>query len=266
MKITPPKASPDESEELDRQKLTVPVHVAVIMDGNGRWAKQRGKPRVAGHRKGVDVVRSLVKDCADKQIQYLTIFAFSSENWRRPATEVRLLMDLLKSVLENEVRKLHKNGVRLRILGDLSVFPMRIRSMIFEAQQLTENNTRLNLNVAVNYGGKWDITQAARQLAQRVQDGDLNAKDIDAQMMGSCLSTGSMPEPDLFIRTGGEQRISNFLMWQLAYTELYFTETLWPDFDTKEFEKSLTSFQNRQRRFGQTGEQVTAFKPARNAY
>ncbi len=265
MKITPPEANPNEPAEFERQKLSVPAHVAVIMDGNGRWANKRGLPRVAGHRKGVDMVRELVKDCADKQIQYLTVFAFSSENWRRPAVEVRLLMDLLKSVLENEVRKLHKNNVRLRILGDLSVFPMRIRSMIFEAQRLTENNTRLNLNVAVNYGGKWDITQAARQLAQRVADGLIKAQDIDAQMLESCLTTAGMPEPDLFIRTGGEQRISNFLIWQLAYTELFFTDTLWPDFDRQEFEKSLLSFQNRQRRFGQTGDQVATLHPARSA-
>lgn len=232
----------------------MPSHVAVIMDGNGRWAKKRFLPRVAGHVKGVELVREMVRACLERGIQYLTLFAFSSENWRRPQEEVSLLMQLFVKALEQEVEKLDRNGVRLRVVGDLSRFEPRLQALIRDAEATTQNNARLDLTIAANYGGRWDITQAMnRLLAERptgqeaIQEGDLDPY----------LSMYYAPEPDLFIRTGGEQRISNFLLWQLAYTELYFTDTLWPDFDTAAFDKAITSYQQRERRFGRTSEQVT---------
>ena len=232
----------------------MPSHVAVIMDGNGRWAKKRFLPRVAGHVKGVELVREMVRACLERGIQYLTLFAFSSENWRRPQEEVSLLMQLFVKALEQEVEKLDRNGVRLRVVGDLSRFEPRLQALIREAEATTQNNTRLDLTIAANYGGRWDIMQAMnRLLADRapgkeaIEEGDLDPY----------LSMNYAPEPDLFIRTGGEQRISNFLLWQLAYTELYFTDTLWPDFDTAEFAKAIASYQQRERRFGRTSEQVT---------
>ena len=232
----------------------MPSHVAVIMDGNGRWAKKRFLPRVAGHVKGVELVREMVRACLERGIQYLTLFAFSSENWRRPQEEVSLLMQLFVKALEQEVEKLDRNGVRLRVVGDLSRFEPRLQALIREAEATTQNNTRLDLTIAANYGGRWDIMQAMnRLLADRapgqeaIEEGDLDPY----------LSMNYAPEPDLFIRTGGEQRISNFLLWQLAYTELYFTDTLWPDFDTAAFDKAIASYQQRERRFGRTSEQVT---------
>ena len=232
----------------------MPSHVAVIMDGNGRWAKKRFLPRVAGHVKGVELVREMVRACLERGIQYLTLFAFSSENWRRPQEEVSLLMQLFVKALEQEVEKLDRNGVRLRVVGDLARFEPRLQALIREAEATTQNNTRLDLTIAANYGGRWDIMQAMnRLLADRapgkevIEEGDLDPY----------LSMNYAPEPDLFIRTGGEQRISNFLLWQLAYTELYFTDTLWPDFDTAEFAKAIASYQQRERRFGRTSEQVT---------
>ncbi|MBU3696161.1 polyprenyl diphosphate synthase [Dechloromonas sp.] len=232
----------------------MPSHVAVIMDGNGRWAKKRFLPRVAGHVKGVELVREMVRACLERGIQYLTLFAFSSENWRRPQEEVSLLMQLFVKALEQEVEKLDRNGVRLRVVGDLSRFEPRLQALIREADATTQDNTRLDLTIAANYGGRWDIMQAMnRLLANRapgkevIEEGDLDPY----------LSMNYAPEPDLFIRTGGEQRISNFLLWQLAYTELYFTDTLWPDFDTAEFDKAIASYQQRERRFGRTSEQVT---------
>lgn len=232
----------------------MPQHVAVIMDGNGRWAKKRFLPRVAGHVKGVELVREMVRACLERDIRYLTLFAFSSENWRRPQEEVTLLMQLFVKALEQEVEKLDRNGVRLRIIGDLSRFEPRLQELICRAEAKTAGNTRLELTIAANYGGRWDIMQAInRMLAARPekregwQEGDVE----------QYLSMAFAPEPDLFIRTGGEERISNFLLWQLAYTELYFTPTLWPDFDTKEFEKAISSFQQRERRFGRTSEQLT---------
>ena len=243
----------------------LPQHIAVIMDGNGRWAKRNGLPRVAGHRRGVDAVKELVKNCARRKISYLTLFAFSSENWKRPSTEVKLLLELLTSVLESEVRKLHQNNVCLRIIGNLSRFNPRVQLLIENAEELTRANSSLNLTVAVNYGGRWDITQACRQIAQQVAHGDIDPAAISKDTVARHLSTSELPEPDLFIRTGGERRISNFLLWQLAYTELYFTDTLWPDFDDDDLAKAVESFAHRQRRFGQTGEQVTAARRAQNA-
>jgi undecaprenyl diphosphate synthase len=235
---------------------SLPRHVAVIMDGNGRWAKKRHMPRIVGHRAGVEAVRAIVENCARKNIEALTLFAFSSENWRRPEQEVSLLMDLFMSSLKREVKKLHENRIRLRIIGDVSRFSDKLQQQVRAAETLTADNDGLQLAIAVNYGGRWDITQAARRLAADVAAGRLDCEAISEQSLHDCLALGDVPEPDLFIRTGGEQRVSNFLLWQLAYTELYFTDTLWPDFDTQALDLALSSFAARQRRFGQTGDQV----------
>ncbi|PKM45119.1 MAG: di-trans,poly-cis-decaprenylcistransferase [Gammaproteobacteria bacterium HGW-Gammaproteobacteria-1] len=240
----------------------VPRHVAIIMDGNGRWARKRGLPRFAGHKAGMDSVRAVVKVCLSEGIECLTLFAFSSENWRRPAEEVGLLMNLFMVALDHEVKKLHKHGVRLRIVGDVSAFAPELQQRIVAAEQLTAGNTALTLIIAANYGGRWDITQAARSIAAEVARGELDAADITPELMQSQLSLAGLPEPDLFIRTGGEQRISNFLLWQLAYTELYFTPLLWPEFDDKAFAVALESFAGRQRRFGRTDEQVEQMRDA----
>ncbi len=236
------------------QKL--PRHIAIIMDGNGRWAVQRKLPRFAGHRAGVETVREVVKACADKGVEVLTLFAFSSENWRRPKEEVGLLMGLFMTALQREVRRLHRNNVRLRVIGERTAFDAKLQKRIAEAEELTGNNSGLTLVVAANYGGRWDITQAVRRLAERVTSGRMQASDIDEEALAAHLSLGELPEPDLFIRTGGEQRVSNFLLWQLAYTELFFTPVLWPDFNRELFEEALASFAHRQRRFGHTGEQI----------
>jgi len=234
----------------------VPRHIAIIMDGNGRWAKKRALPRFAGHKAGVDTVRSIVKLCVEYKIEVLTLFAFSSENWRRPEQEVSLLMQLLATALQKEVKKLHKNNIRLQIIGALEAFPAKLRQLVVDAEQLTENNTALTLVVAVNYGGHWDIVEAAKKLATQVEQGSLKAQDIDEKMFEDNICLAGLPVPDLFIRTGGEQRVSNFLLWQLAYAEMYFTDTSWPAFDKKEFLTALESFATRQRRFGRTSEQV----------
>jgi undecaprenyl diphosphate synthase len=239
-----------------------PRHVAVIMDGNGRWAKARGLPRVAGHRKGVERVRDLVVACGEHHIPHVTVFAFSSENWRRPPQEVKLLMELFLMALGREVQKLHENNVRFRVIGDIAPFGDKIQQGVRAAEALTRDNTALTLTVAANYGGRWDIGQACAQLAQRAAAGDLDPATITPESLDPFLSLSDTPEPDLFIRTGGEQRISNFLLWQLAYTELYFTPVLWPDFDRAQFEAALTSYRGRQRRFGQTGEQVDTARHA----
>lgn len=255
-------AAPDISNEERDRHVSLPRHVAIIMDGNGRWAQQRHLPRFAGHKAGVEAVRDIVKACGEKGIQVLTLFVFSSENWRRPQKEVGLLMDLFLTALEYEVKKLHKSEAQLRIIGDTSAFPAKIQKRIEEAEALTSDNQKLILNIAANYGGKWDITQAVQQVAGKVRDGELTPEQITDETIASHLSMRDIPEPDLFIRTGGEKRISNFLIWQLAYTELYFTDVLWPDFDRKELEKALVSFAGRQRRFGRTGEQVEQLKHA----
>jgi undecaprenyl diphosphate synthase len=231
----------------------VPRHIAIIMDGNGRWARNRHLPRVAGHRKGADAVRATVRGCAERGVEFLTLFAFSSENWRRPAEEVSFLMDLFVTALEQEVAKLHENGIRFRVIGELSRFESRIQQLIREAEALTAANTRLTLTVAANYGGRWDLMQAIeRMLAQHPE----RARGFSEEDLGAHLAMNFAPEPDLFIRTGGEQRISNFLLWQLAYTELYFTDTLWPDFDAAALERAIQSYRKRERRFGRTSEQL----------
>ena len=235
-----------------------PRHVAIIMDGNGRWAKSRRLPRIAGHRRGVEAVRATVRACAERGVEYLTLFAFSSENWRRPAEEVALLMQLFQAALSSEVEKLHRNGVRLRVVGDTSRFDPKIRKLIEEGERLTAGNARLTLTVAANYGGRWDILQAlARLLKERPS---LDA--VQEEVLSPYLAMSYAPEPDLFIRTGGEQRISNFLLWQLAYSELHFTETLWPDFDAAALDAAIASYRSRERRFGRTSDQVQDAKRA----
>jgi len=231
----------------------VPRHVAIIMDGNGRWAKKRFMPRFSGHAKGVEMVRETVRSCLERGVEYLTLFAFSSENWRRPQEEVSLLMQLFVKALEQEVDKLDRNDVRLRIIGDLSHFEGRLQELIRSAEARTAGNSRLQLTIAANYGGRWDIMQAVN--AMLVAQPDKRAGWDEAELE-PFLSMAFAPEPDLFIRTGGEERISNFLLWQLAYTELYFTGTLWPEFDRAEFDLAITSYQQRERRFGRTSEQL----------
>ena len=234
----------------------LPHHVAIIMDGNGRWAKRRNLPRPMGHREGVKAVRGIVEACRQRGIEALTLFAFSSENWRRPKTEVSLLMDLFVRTIKKEVDALHRNGVRMRFIGDRSAFDPKMRALMASAEQQTVGNRQLTLVIAVNYGGRWDIADAARRLAAKAVAGEIRVEDINADTLGQALCSADLPEPDLFIRTGGEQRISNYLLWQLAYTELYFTDLLWPDFDAAALDEALRSFAGRQRRFGQTGDQV----------
>jgi undecaprenyl diphosphate synthase len=237
---------------------TLPRHIAIIMDGNGRWAKRRLLPRIAGHKSGVDVVRQIVKACVERKIEVLTLFAFSSENWRRPESEVSYLMELFISALEREAKKLHEQNIQLRIIGDRSRFDEKLQRAMRNAEQLTNNNTGLKLVVAANYGGQWDISAAMRQLAAEIEQGHLTSKDITPELIESKISLADLPAPDLLIRTGGEQRISNFLLWQLAYTELYFAEVYWPDFTAEELDKALEFYTNRERRFGCTSEQLRA--------
>jgi undecaprenyl diphosphate synthase len=242
--------------------LPVPKHIAIIMDGNGRWARRRFMPRVAGHRKGVEAVRAVVSRCAERGVGHLTLFAFSSENWRRPPEEVSFLMQLFVRALEEEVARLHENSIRLRVVGDLSRFEPGLIELIRNAEQLTAGNTGLNLTVAANYGGRWDIMQAVNRMLKAHPDrqGDYTESDL-----APYLAMAYAPEPDLFIRTGGEQRISNFLLWQLAYTELYFTDSLWPEFNKEAVDAAIASFQQRERRFGRTSEQVQAAAAAEAA-
>ncbi len=231
----------------------VPCHVAVIMDGNGRWAKKRFLPRVAGHKRGVETVRAMVKACIERGVEFLTLFAFSSENWRRPPDEVSFLMNLFVSALEQEAERLHANGVRLRVVGDVAGFEQRLRDLIARSEQLTAANTKLILTVAANYGGRWDVLQAVNRMTAALPEklGSYGEEDL-----APYLAMAYAPEPDLFIRTGGEKRISNFLIWQLAYTELYFTDLLWPEFNDAAFDAAIASYQGRERRFGRTSEQL----------
>lgn len=238
-----------------------PRHVAIIMDGNGRWAKRMHLPRFAGHQRGVEAVRVAIKACVDRGVGYLTLFAFSSENWRRPAEEVALLMQLFTGALTREVAKLHRNGVRLRVVGDLSRFDGRVQTLISDAEKLTAGNTRLTLTIAANYGGRWDILQALSRLVR--ERPEIARSEIAELDLVSYMSMSYAPEPDLFIRTGGEHRISNFLLWQLAYTELYFTDALWPDFDASALDDAITWYRGRERRFGRTSEQLEASKRTR---
>jgi len=234
----------------------LPRHVAIIMDGNGRWAEKRKLPRVAGHRAGVETVRKIVRLCGELKIEALTVFAFSSENWKRPKKEVSLLMELFLTALEKEIKKLHQNGVRVKVVGDTSVFQQKLQKSISNSEVLTANNVGLKLSIAANYGGHWDIMQATQKIADQVKSGNLEPDEITTDTIEQFMCFKDIPDPDLFIRTGGEQRISNFLNWQLSYTELYFTDVLWPDFDEQELFTAFQSYSNRQRRFGETGAQV----------
>ncbi len=240
----------------------VPRHVAIIMDGNGRWATRRHLPRVAGHARGVDSVRAVVEGCGNAGVSYLTLFAFSSENWRRPADEVTYLMRLFLQAIDREVGKLEKRGVRLRVIGDVSAFEPRLRERIHDAEARTAHNDRLHLTIAANYGGRWDILNATRRLLQARPDLAAEPEAIDEASLASHLAMAYAPEPDLFIRTGGEQRISNFLIWQLAYAELYFTDRYWPDFDAAALEEAFAWYRQRERRFGRTSAQLAASQAA----
>ena len=231
----------------------IPRHIAIIMDGNGRWARKRFMPRIAGHKRGVEILRRVIKSCVERGVEYLTVFAFSSENWRRPPEEVSFLMNLFVSALSDEVAKLHENGIRLRVVGDLSRFEPRLRDLIAAGERTTSANTRLTLTVAANYGGRWDVLQACNRLAQAHPERGGQWTETD---LAPFLAMSHAPEPDLFIRTGGEQRISNFMIWQLAYTELYFTDRLWPEFDARTLDAAIASYQRRERRFGRTSEQL----------
>ena len=233
-----------------------PRHLAIVMDGNGRWARHRLLPRFEGHRAGATAVRECVRACAEAGIEYLTLFAFSSENWARPADEVGQLLTLFEEVLEREVDELAENGVRLRFIGDRSAFPPMLRETMDDVERRTAGNTGLNLVIAANYGGHWDILNAARRVAEAVEQGEMRAGDIDRPALESGLALSGLPSPDLLVRTGGEQRISNFLLWNLAYTELYFVATLWPDFDRSALADAIREFGERERRFGRTSEQV----------
>jgi undecaprenyl diphosphate synthase len=237
------------------EERRIPRHVAIILDGNGRWAKQRYLPRAAGHRRGLKAVRLIVRACIERGVDFLTLFAFSSENWRRPEEEVSFLMELFVMALEQEVGRLHKNGVRFKVIGDLSRFQPKLRRLVREAVARTANNKKLTLTIAANYGGRWDVLQAANRM---LRDRPELAAGFGEADFAPYLALNYAPEPDLFIRTGGEQRISNFVLWQLAYTELYFTDTLWPDFDAAALDRAIISYQQRERRFGRTSEQLPA--------
>jgi len=233
-----------------------PQHIAIIMDGNGRWAQAQGKGRIAGHKAGVDSVRAAVSCARKAEVKALTLFAFSSENWQRPEKEVTMLMDLFMFVLTKEVKRLHKNNIRFQVIGDLSRFSDKLQKIITKSEQLTANNTGLVLSIAANYGGRWDIANAAKQLASQVKKNEITLDDIDENSLHQYTCLAQLPPLDLLIRTGGDYRISNFLLWQAAYAEFYFTEILWPDFNENEFAQALDVFDQRERRFGKTGEQI----------
>lgn len=247
---------PGSRQGIPKDKL--PKHVAIILDGNNRWAKKRHLPSLAGHRAGVSTVRNIVEACGEYGVEVLTLFAFSSENWNRPKHEVNGLMALFLRALRRETKKLKRNNIRLKVIGDVSGFSAAIQQHIREAETLTANENKVTLIIAANYGGMWDIAQASRKLAERVERGELRSAQVTPELIEQHLSTAGIPAPDLMIRTSGEQRISNFMLWQCAYSEFYFTDTLWPDFDREEFHRALLDYVNRQRRFGKTSEQVEA--------
>ena len=262
MRCKPVNLFPNSTKEIP-QTGTIPRHIAIIMDGNGRWAKQRFLPRVAGHQRGVEAVREVIRACAELGVEFLTLFAFSSENWRRPQEEISVLMQLFVLALEQEVTKLHENKIRFKVVGDINRFEPRLAKLIRDAEALTANNTMLTLTVAANYGGRWDIMQAVHRM---LLDRPELAKGFNEDDLAPYLAMHYAPEPDLFIRTGGEQRVSNFLLWQMAYTEMYFTEALWPDFNSQSLNLAILSYQQRERRFGRTSEQLEeATSPAAKA-
>lgn len=235
---------------------SLPRHIAIVMDGNGRWAQRQGLPRASGHRAGAQAVRRVVEACHERGIEVLTLFAFSSENWRRPASEVNLLLELFIATLRKETDRLHENNVRLRLIGERSAFPRKLQHYLRRAESLTAENTGLNLVIAANYGGRWDILQAVRQLLRDARAGGIDPDTLSQEDLSRHISLNELPEPDLFIRTGGEQRLSNFLLWQMAYTEFYFSDRLWPDFEATDLDQALASYARRQRRFGRIPEQV----------
>jgi len=250
--------STDDAKAQDNLKATceMPRHIAVIMDGNGRWARLKGKTRIEGHAAGVDSVRDVVEACTQLGISYLTLFTFSTENWKRPEKEVSALMQLLIRVLRKETRELHDNNIRLNVIGNMNLLPDNVRHVLRETMELTKNNSRMVLSIALSYSGKWDILQACRSISFDVKNGKLDPAVIDEQLFESYLSTRSLPDPELLIRTSGEFRISNFMLWQSAYTEIYFTNTYWPDFRRVQLYDAIRDFQSRERRFGQTSEQI----------
>lgn len=235
---------------------TLPEHVAIIMDGNGRWAKQNGRPRIFGHRNGVKSVRTVTEAAANLGIEYLTLYAFSTENWNRPPTEVVALMNLLVETVKREISTLFDNGIRLNAIGDLTKLPKRTYNALMDGIEKTSVNEGMTLTLALNYSSRWEITKAMKEIAEKVSRQELNAEDIDESLIASHLTTHDMPDPELLIRTSGEHRVSNYLLWQLAYTEFYFTDIYWPDFGEKELHQAIFDFQNRERRFGMTSEQV----------
>lgn len=234
----------------------IPQHVVIIMDGNGRWAKDKGLPRTDGHREGVNAIKPILRSCVENRIPFLSIWAFSQDNWSRPSSEVEYLLNLFINSLDNELDELHNSGIRLKFLGDRSKLSSVLCNAMRTAEDLTKNNSTTTLNVLINYTGRWDLTQAFQSIAENISAGELKSQDITEELISSKLTTANFPEPDLFIRTSGEKRISNFFLWQLAYTELYFTDIAWPNFTREEFEKALLSFSNRERRFGKTSDQL----------
>lgn len=238
-------------------KNNIPKHVAIIMDGNGRWAKQHGEDRIFGHHEGVNSVREIVEACGEVGVKYLTLYAFSTENWNRPKEEVDALMELLVSTISMEAQNLHKKGVRMQVIGDTASLPASCQKELQDSIDLTANNTRVTLILALSYSSKWEITEAVKKIAGKVEKGELKINEITSRLLDENMNTHDFPDPELMIRTSGEHRISNFLLWQLAYAEFYFTDVLWPDFRKDEFYKAIISYQNRERRFGKTSEQIT---------
>ncbi|PWW82296.1 MULTISPECIES: isoprenyl transferase [Prosthecochloris] len=258
------KSATDPQDEQIRRDLKatceLPEHVAIIMDGNGRWARQKGKTRIEGHAAGVDAVRDVVEAAAQLDMQYLTLFTFSTENWKRPEKEISSLMQLLIKVLQKEAKELYRNNVRLHVIGDIQQLPGKVRDTLEETVELTKDNTGLTLCIALSYSGKWDILQACKTICHEIESGRLTSDEIDERLLESFLSTKGIPEPELLIRTSGEFRISNFLLWQSAYSEIYFTNTYWPDFRRSQLYDAIRDFQKRERRFGLTSEQLKSKK------
>lgn len=246
------------SNILDQIDLSsLPKHIAIIMDGNGRWAKSNGKPRIFGHRNGVKSVRTVTEAASKIGVEYLTLYAFSTENWNRPRAEVNALMHLLVETVKKELKTLHKNGIRLAAIGDISQLPKKTYEALLEGIELTKDNSKMTLNLALNYSSRWEITEAARSIASKVKAGLVDPAEISADLIADHLTTRAIPDPELLIRTSGEHRVSNYLLWQIAYTEFYFTDVFWPDFGENELYEAILVFQNRERRFGKTSEQLS---------
>jgi undecaprenyl diphosphate synthase len=243
-------------EQIKENKEKVPVHVAIIMDGNGRWAKKNGKERIYGHQEGIKSVKEVIKASIKSGVKYLTLYAFSKENWRRPKEEVDFLMDLLIRAIENELNELNSNGIKLHVIGDIESLPEKVKEKVKNALNVTKDNDTLNLVIALNYGARWEIAEMTKKIAEKVERGELNIKDINEETISLYLTTVGIPDPELMIRTSGEKRISNFLLWQIAYTELYFTEKFWPEFKEEDFYLAILDYQRRERRFGKISEQL----------